>query len=425
MRAPKLRVTLEVERKALRVLPLWIILSLIISNLRLVNCEAAPATQVKTNSGNQSVSGSMKSAGTSTGAKTQAPKTFPKSSVPGPAAKSSIQTKASSPKTQRPDFPPGTPEFLWRVVSDKSTSYLIGTLHMVKGSFYPLPVEMEKAFDQARYLVLEIDLTKSEPTKLKQLLTSRGIYLPNSGDSLSKHISEETKKALNDYLTKKGIPASAFESNKPWLVALLITKIELEKHGYQPELGIDQHFLRESRAREKKVLGLETEEFQLGLLSSFSDELQDEMLRLNLLEVNELKQMADEMMVKWRSGDVVGMDAVLTKDIKKYPELMPVQEKMLYERNVDMAAKIEKMMETGDTYLIAVGSGHMVGDRGIVELLKKKGYKVEQIKSGMPLPPPPPPKAAPAESPSGVAADGVTEPVEQKKDATGKIEEQK
>lgn len=301
----------------------------------------------------------------------------------------------------------GTPEFLWKVTTDTSTAYLIGTLHMVRGSFYPLPKEMEAAFHQSDFLVLEIDLSKSDPSVMQKLLATKGIY--PSGDSLSKHLTDASRKALSDYLSKQGQPIAAYDRMRPWLVALLLTKGELQKMGFQPELGIDQHFLHEARATEKKVLGLETEEFQIGLLAGFPEDLQDEMLRLTLLEVSELRTVADDMMAKWRAGDDKGLDYILTKDTRKHPELLPVQDKMLYDRNITMTAKIETMLASGKTHFVAVGSGHMVGDKGIVALLRKKGYQVEQIKAGQALPPPvkkPPPESA------AQSADGSTTPTQ-------------
>ncbi|MBY0550073.1 MAG: TraB/GumN family protein [Candidatus Obscuribacterales bacterium] len=309
-------------------------------------------------------------------AKPPLPKTPPphSTSAKTPAAKDSAGYTA------------GTPEFLWKVTSDKGTAYLIGTLHMVRGSFYPLPKEMETAFHQSEFLVLEIDLSKTDPSVMQKLLATKGIY--PSGDSLSKHLTEASRKALSEYLTRQGQPIAAYDKMRPWLVALLLTKGELQKMGFQPELGIDQHFLHEARATEKKVLGLETEEFQISLLAGFPDDLQDEMLRLTLLEVKELRTVADDMMAKWRAGDDKGLDFVLTKDTRKHPELQPVQEKMLYERNVTMTAKIEEMLATGKTHFVAVGSGHMVGEKGIIASLRKKGYQVEQVKAGQALPPP-------------------------------------
>ena len=259
---------------------------------------------------------------------------------------------------------------------------------MVEQSFYPLPAEMETAFHQSKYLVLEIDLSKADPAVLQKLVASQGMYAPNGTDSLAKHLTKESRTALTAYLAKLGLPAGAFDRLKPWLVALSITKGELQKMGFQPELGIDQHFLHEAKATEKKVLGLESEEFQIKLLSGFPDSLQDEMLRLTLFEANELKSVADDMMARWRAGDEKGMNEVLTKDVRKHPELMAVQEKMIYDRNITMTGKIEDMLKTGDTYFVAVGSGHMVGERGIVALLKQKGYAVEQIKVGQALPQP-------------------------------------
>lgn len=302
------------------------------------------------------------------------------------APKASTQLPAKPKPKDSGEYVAGTPEFLWKATGDHGTAYLVGTLHMVRGSFYPLPKEMETAFHQSDYLVLEIDLSKSDPSVMQKLVMSKGLY--SGSETLSKHLTESSKKALSEYLAKIGQPAQAFDKMRPWLAALMITKSELQKMGFQPELGIDQHFLHEARATEKKVKGLETEEFQIGLLAGFPSDLQDEMLRLTLFEVKELKTVAEEMMAKWRAGDDKGMDLILTRDVRKHPELMPVQEKMLYDRNIEMTAKIEEMLKTGDTYFIAVGSGHMVGDRGIVELLKKKGYKVEQVKVGQALPAP-------------------------------------
>lgn len=323
----------------------------------------------------------------------------PVKAAPKPAAAKAPAPKGTLPKTSSPSAPAktpsardsgaytaGTPEFLWKVTSDKGTAYLIGTLHMVRGSFYPLPKEMETAFHQSDFLVLEIDLSKTDPSVMQKLLATKGIY--PAGDSLSKHLTEASRKALSEYLTRQGQPIAAYDKMRPWLVALLLTKGELQKMGFQPELGIDQHFLHEARATEKKVLGLETEEFQISLLAGFPDDLQDEMLRLTLLEVKELRTVADDMMAKWRAGDDKGLDFVLTKDTRKHPELQPVQDKMLYERNVTMTAKIEEMIATGKTHFVAVGSGHMVGEKGIIESLRKKGYQVEQIKAGQALPPP-------------------------------------
>jgi len=58
--------------------------------------------------------------------------------------------------------------------------------------------------------------------------------------------------------------------------------------------------------------------------------------------------------------------------------MLPVYEKLLYERNNTMATRIEGFLKAGGRYFVVVGAGHLVGKKGIIELLKKKGYPVEQ-----------------------------------------------
>ena len=72
------------------------------------------------------------------------------------------------------------------------------------------------------------------------------------------------------------------------------------------------------------------------------------------------------------------MDDLINRDVRDHPVLQPLIEKVFYERNDAMTQKIEKFLETGKTYFVAVGAGHLVGERGIVQQLRRKNYTVEQ-----------------------------------------------
>jgi uncharacterized protein YbaP (TraB family) len=73
------------------------------------------------------------------------------------------------------------------------------------------------------------------------------------------------------------------------------------------------------------------------------------------------------------------MEAVITKSIKEDPKLVPIYEKLIYERNRRMVSKIEGYLKGNGTYFVVVGAGHLIGEKGIVETLGKKGYRVEQF----------------------------------------------
>lgn len=274
----------------------------------------------------------------------------------------------------------GTPEFLWKAVSDSgATLYLLGTIHAVKADFYPLPAEMEEALSKSRALMVEIDTSKTDPIKIRNLTLAQGVY--GQTDSLANHISPKTLAAL----TSSGVDPRLLQSlmrMKPWLVGLMLVQSEMEKLGYSGKQAIDAHFISNARNQGKKVIGLETEEFQVGVLANIPEELQDQLLLKTLLELKQVKTEAADLMNAWKAGDEKGMEHLMTKDLKEHPEFNVFQDKLINERNVSMTDKLEAYLKGSDTYMVAVGSAHLVGELGICELLRKKGFKVEQIKVG-------------------------------------------
>lgn len=301
----------------------------------------------------------------------------PKTAAPA-ASKAQTPVKPASDSSGK--LKVGTPEFLWKASSDSgATLYLVGTIHLVKPDFYPLPKEMDAALTKARALMVEIDTSKSDPTKIRALIGSKGIL--GQSDSLTNHVSPETIKALQS----SGVDPSmmqTFMQMKPWLVGITLVQTEMQKLGYSPKQAIDAHFIESARVQAKKVFGLETEEFQVEVLAGFSEDLQDKLLLKTLLELKQIKTEAGDLMRAWKEGDTAGMEHLMTKDLKEHPEFNVFQDKLINDRNVTMTDKLEAYLKGADTYMVAVGSAHMIGEKGICELLRKKGYKVEQIKSG-------------------------------------------
>jgi uncharacterized protein YbaP (TraB family) len=114
------------------------------------------------------------------------------------------------------------------------------------------------------------------------------------------------------------------------------------------------------------------------MFSAFSDELQDQLLLATLLDASEATAILDRTLAAWSSGNTEAMDALINRDVRDHPVLQPLMETMFYERNDAMTRQIEKFLQTGKTYFVAVGAGHLVGQRGIVKQLRRKNYTVEQ-----------------------------------------------
>jgi hypothetical protein len=271
----------------------------------------------------------------------------------------------------------GDKHFFWKVTGGQGTVYLLGTIHVGKAELYPLPALIEDSFRQSDVLIEEIDLSaEGETQRLSQAVILQGSY--PSGDALTNHISQQTQALLAEYA--KGNPLGAnYTRFKPWLLGLLIDAIEVKRLGLDGAKGLDEHLADEATQQHKPVSGLETADSQLRLVMSFPDDLQDKLLMASLVEAKKGQETMERMMAAWTSGSPVAMDKVISDEVREYPVLKPVMEKILYQRNDAMAQKIEGFLKTQKTYFVAVGAGHLVGERGIINQLRDKHYVVEQL----------------------------------------------
>jgi uncharacterized protein YbaP (TraB family) len=129
----------------------------------------------------------------------------------------------------------------------------------------------------------------------------------------------------------------------------------------------------------KRILELESLDYQINLLSNFNDRDQELFLLLALKDANTQSQEVKELLQAWISGDVNGLERIMTKSIEKDKRLSSVYEILINDRNKNIASKIADFLKMKETYFVIVGAGHLVGNKGIVEILKAKGYRVEQM----------------------------------------------
>lgn len=265
--------------------------------------------------------------------------------------------------------------FLWKVQSKTAAVYLLGSLHFSKKEIYPLNKKIGEAFDQSDVLVVEANISDIGHIDVQKLV-ERALYPSN--ETLEEHISPETHELIKKEIGEMGIPLELIHKQRPWLLALTLTGLEMVKLGFDPNYGIDKFFLSKAQGR-KKILELESLDYQINLLSSFSDNEQELFLLYTLKDLSRLAKEVDQLIHVWISGDAKSMETIMTKSVKEDGKLSPIYEKLIYERNRKMASKIEGLLETNKIYFVIVGAGHLVGDRGVIEKLREKGYAVEQL----------------------------------------------
>ena len=274
--------------------------------------------------------------------------------------------------------------FLWEAVGEKGKAYLLGSIHLAREDLYPLDEVIETAFARSETLVVEVDLNQVDKGSLQLQALGAGIY--GDGRSLKSELSSDALDKLQSFLKERGVPFGPFSIMKPWLAAISVTAMEMLRLGYKPEFGIDKHFLDQAQREGKPVSALETADFQMRLLSDFSDEIQVLFLTQTLDDVSRIPDVVDQLVTAWKRGDAKTIEDVVLEaadDVR----LKPLYDKLLYRRNVDMASKIAEMLDSGGSWFVVVGAGHLVGDEGIIELLGDREFDVNQVSGSVAVSP--------------------------------------
>ena len=265
--------------------------------------------------------------------------------------------------------------FLWRVQSKTSTVYLLGSIHIFKKESYPLNREIENAFDQSDILAVEANIADTGKIDVQKLIE---IASYPEGDTLERHVSQETYELVKKELGGLGILPELMNKQKPWFLATTLASLELLKLGYDPNSGIDMYFLSKAKGK-KRITELESLDDQFNLLSNFSDQDQESFLLYTVKDSNMLGREVDQLVHAWSSGDTKGVESIMTRSVNEDRRLSSIYERLVYERNINMALKIEDLLRGKETCFVVVGAGHLVGEKGIVEKLKSKDYLIEQL----------------------------------------------
>jgi uncharacterized protein YbaP (TraB family) len=263
--------------------------------------------------------------------------------------------------------------FLWEVKSATNSVYVFGSMHAAKPDMYPLPQPVEDAYRQADRLVVEADITdQAKVVESFALLT----YAPP--DSLDKHVSPEVWKQLE--ATPLAQDAAILKTLRPAALASILAVGALAAHGYDPQAGVDLHFLMSAHASAKQVVELESAEFQAGILGSLTDEEGNAMLSETLegARSGELVREADKVAAAWKAGDDESLGRLL-REANKDAASKKIYTKLIDERNPAMAEKIAALASGSGHAFVVIGAGHLAGDRNVLELLKAKGLKVRQL----------------------------------------------
>lgn len=256
-------------------------------------------------------------------------------------------------------------------------SYLFGTHHLAPLSKIE-EFGADQPFKDASMVVGEIDMTADQ----MQLAAAMQPHMMAPADStLSKIISPEDytviSKEFENWAPMPGMTLQALDMLKPMAITSMVTVSMVSKDmpGFNPSEQLDSWFQKQGKETGKKIMPLETVEFQASLLfDSTPIAYQADALVELLKDPAKAMEQTKTLNKAYNEQDLNAMLS-LSEAEDEHPEFMIA---LLDRRNADWLTKLPDIMKQGSAF-IAVGALHLAGDKGLVEGLRKLGYTVTPL----------------------------------------------
>ena len=275
------------------------------------------------------------------------------------------------------------PIFLWSVSKDgkPGRAHLYGSVHLKPASERGVDRAVTQIFDAATDLVFEADPSAKNAEAIQKTVQALSMY--PEGETLRDHIGEVLyEQTIQVVMPLMGISDAAIQRLKPWLLSIMLEVYMAAKLGFQQEHGTEQWALRRAGGS-KTIHELEGAEAQLVLFSSLPEKAQIDQLQEMLDTIEDAPGKLLKVIELYEAGDEAALAKHLFEDAPKNPSSDLLFERFFFDRNEKMAVTIDELLDQEKSYFIVVGTGHLVGERSIVDLLESThGYTVEKVAPG-------------------------------------------
>jgi uncharacterized protein len=298
------------------------------------------------------------------------------------SAAATVVGDAAAPAASAAKAPPVP--LLWKVSDADNEIYLLGSFHLLHPEDYPLSKDVDDAFADAEALMFELSPKEMASPELGMLMGRAA--LRSDGTRLDSDLTPEQTRKLEAWgqanageLQKVGMQPQMLQLFEPWFVALMISLTEMTKMGLNPELGLDKHLADRAVAADKPAEGLETGAEQVAFLDGMDKTEQLQSLDEAIQESDNAREDSRKLHDAWRNGDADFLWREMALQLRSdYPRLY---QRINVARNDAWVPKIEaRLKQPGkDDTLVVVGALHLLGEDGVVEKLRARGYKVDRL----------------------------------------------
>ncbi len=269
--------------------------------------------------------------------------------------------------------------FVYEIRKGNQSALLMGTIHVGRPEFYPLPAAQLARIERADAIVLEADITDSA-----RALAATQKYAVYSADEpgLDTRIPASLKTRIEALAARSQLDVAPLWRMKPWMLGNVLALFEAAQAGYMPALAVEMYLTRVAKQNGKPILELESIEGQFELFERASQATQIAFLEdaVKAVESNAARREINRIAQAWETGDRAALERLLA-EMRAQTTLGArfTVDTILIGRHPEMVRRIETMMAGGKSYVFAVGSLHLAGADGLVALLRARGFTVTAL----------------------------------------------
>lgn len=274
---------------------------------------------------------------------------------------------------------------MWEVTSKDTNAkiYLLGSIHAAKEDTFPLRDTIMDAFEKSDYLAVEFNTTAAMQDTAQLIKCSKLLYY-NDGTTIKDHLTEENYTKSKAILEENNMYSPLYDLMNCGFWESLLLEAIMQESNIDYDAGIDSTFIDMATEKGKTILDIESMEFQFGLLSSFSDTYYNMDFKNMLDNIDGNAEQLNQLYDAWKTGDIAefleedseDLNSLTDEEKQAYDDY---EKAMLTDRNIGMADKAEEYLKEDKNVFYVVGFAHMIGDNGIVQLLKDRGYTVKRV----------------------------------------------
>jgi uncharacterized protein YbaP (TraB family) len=241
-------------------------------------------------------------------------------------------------------------------------------MHALRSTDYPLPSAYNRAFDASSRLVFEDD--PKEAKKETSQLMKAGQY--PKGDALKNHVDPRTYAYLRRFFALGKVPEDKFKNYRPWFIDMILESPPPQYY----DLGVENFLTQRALRNSKPISGLESPSEHNAVFTALDDRQSETLLLLLFVRAGQETGGGDSMMNAWRHGDAETLQRQLSETYREFPSF---GYRLLGARNHNWIPKIESFLRSGQTHFVVVGAGHFGGPDGLLDLLKSRGWQIQQL----------------------------------------------